>query len=139
MEKLARLEIRRKLYTRYIDDQNIVVEELEPGSRYNREEEKIEIVEELIERDMEEPGDKRTFEIVRQVGDSLEEMIKLTADYPSNHVTGRVPILDMEVWISRDEEGVSKIRWSFYEKKMKNRFLMMKESAVGMAAKRNEW
>ena len=121
VEKLARLEIRRKLYTRYIDDQNIVVEELEPGSRYNREEEKIEIIEELIERDMEEPGDKRTFEIVRQVGDSLEEMIKLTADYPSNHVTGRVPILDMEVWISRDEEGVSKIRRSFYEKKMKNR------------------
>ena len=41
-----------------------MVEELEPGSRYNREEEKIEIVEELIEGDMEEPGDKRTFEIV---------------------------------------------------------------------------
>ena len=87
VEKLARLEIRRKLYTRYIDDQNIVVEELEPGSRYNREEERIEIVEELIERDREIPGDKRTFEIVREVGDSLEEMIKLTADYPSNHLT----------------------------------------------------
>ena len=26
--------------------------------------------------------------------------------------------------------------WSFYERKMKNRFLMMRESAVGMAAKR---
>ena len=65
-----------------------------------------------------------------------DKMIKLTADYPSNHVTGRVPILDMEVWISRDEEGVSKIRWSFYEKKMKNRFVMMRESAVGMEAKR---
>ena len=51
-------------------------------------------------------------------------------------MTGRVPILDMEVWISRDEEGVSKIRWSFYEKKMKNRFVMMRESAVGMEAKR---
>ena len=87
VEKLARLEIRRKLYTRYIDDQNIVVEELEPGSRYNREEEKIEIVEEMIERDREIPGDQRTFEIVREVGDSLEEMIKLTADYPSNHLT----------------------------------------------------
>ena len=59
----------------------------------------------------------------------MEEMIKLTADYPSNDLTGRVPILDMEVWISKDQEGVSKIRsWLFYEKKMKNRFVMMRES-----------
>ena len=55
----------RKQYTRYIDDQNIVVEEFGPGSRYNKEEEKIEIVEELVERNMEVEGDKRTFEIVR--------------------------------------------------------------------------
>ena len=54
----------RKQYTRYIDDQNIVVEEFGPGSRYNKEEEKTEIVEELVERNMEVEGDKRTFEIV---------------------------------------------------------------------------
>ena len=56
----------RKLYTRYIhyiDDQNIVVEEFGPWSRYNinKEEEKIEIVEELVESNMEVRGDKRTF------------------------------------------------------------------------------
>ena len=71
-----------------IDDQNIVVEEFGPGSRYNinKEEEKIEIVKELVESDVEVRGDKRTFQIMREVGDSLEGMIKLTADYPSNHL-----------------------------------------------------
>ena len=65
VEKLPRLEIVRKLYTRYIhyiDYQNIVVEEFGPGSSYNinKEEEKIEIVKQLVESDVEVRGDKRT-------------------------------------------------------------------------------
>ena len=72
------------MYIHYIDDQNIVAEEFGPGSRYNinKEEEKIEIVKELVESDVEVRGDKRTFQIMREVGDSLEGMIRLTADYP---------------------------------------------------------
>ena len=42
----------------------------------------------------------------------------------------------MEVWIERDERGVSKIRRGFYEKKMKNKYVMMRNSAVGMKTKR---
>ena len=42
----------------------------------------------------------------------------------------------MEVWVERDESGMSKIRWGFYEKKMKSRYVMMRDSAVGMKAKR---
>ena len=34
---------------------------------------------------------------MREVEGSLEGMIKLTIDYPSNHMGGGVPILDMEV------------------------------------------
>ena len=72
-----------------------MVEEFEPGSRYNinKEEEKIEIVKELVESDVEVRGDKRTFKIMREVGDSLEGMIKLTADYPSNHLGCRYYML----------------------------------------------
>ena len=46
-----------------IDDQNIVVEEFGPGSRYNviKEEEKIEIVKQLVESDVEVRRYKRTF------------------------------------------------------------------------------
>ena len=76
-----------------------------------------------MEEDREVPGDRRTFEVIKEIGDSLEDMIQLTADVPSNYSNGRVPILDMEVWIEKDEEGVSQLRWSFYEKKMKNKFV----------------
>ena len=50
------------------------IEEFGPGRIYdiNKEEEiEIEIVGELVEIDMEVRGDKRMFEIVREVGDSL--------------------------------------------------------------------
>ena len=84
-EVCGEIEVNQKMYTRYIDDQNIVVEVLSPGSRCNREEDKIDIVQELVQCGKDEPGDKRTFEMVREVGNNLEEMIELMADFPSNY------------------------------------------------------
>ena len=106
VEKLPRLEIVRKLYTRYIhyiDYQNIVVEEFGPGSSYNinKEEKKIEIVEESVESDMEVRGDKRTFEIVRGGGQPGGDD-QIDSRLPMKSPRVKVPILDMEVWISRD-------------------------------------
>ena len=89
-EDCGEIEVNQKMYTRYIDDQNIVVEVLSPGSRCNREEDKIEIVQELVQCGKDEPGDKRTFEMVREVGNNLEEMIELMADFPSNYNRGMV-------------------------------------------------
>ena len=73
---LSRLELHTTHSIFTIDDQNIVhgIEEFGPGRIYdiNKEEEiGIEIVGELVEIDMEVRGDKRMFEIVREVGDSL--------------------------------------------------------------------
>ena len=89
-EVCGEIEVNQKMYTRYIDDQNIIVEVLSPGSRCNREEDKIEIVQELVQCGKDEPGDKRTFEMVREVGNNLEEMIELMADFPSNYNRGMV-------------------------------------------------
>ena len=70
------------------------MEAVGPGVRYNKEEQRLEQVENDTEVD-EVPSDKRTFEIVREVGDSVDPMIQLTVDYPSNHPINRVPILDL--------------------------------------------
>ena len=88
MEKLRRLLVNQKMYAGYIDDQ--MVEVSSSGSRYNREEDKIEIIHELVQSGKDEPGDKRTFEMVREVGNNLEEMIELMADFPSNYNRGMV-------------------------------------------------
>ena len=80
--------------------------------------------------------EERTFETIRQVGNSVNPMIQLTVDYPSKHENGRVPILDLEVWIVRTEEGYQEIRYSFYEKPMKSDYVLMYRSAVPMATNR---
>ena len=66
-------------------------------------------MEEMIEEDH-RGDDERTFETIRQIGDSVNPMIQLTVDYPSKHTSGRVPILDLEVWIVRTEGGFQEIR-----------------------------
>ena len=66
------------------------IEEFGPGRRYdiNKEEEiEIEIVGELVEIDMEVRGDKRMFEIVREVGDSLGP-----GGYDQDQIDSRLPI-----------------------------------------------
>ena len=80
--------------------------------------------------DSEKPADERTFEAIRNVGNTVDPMIQLTVDYPSKNANKRVPILDLEVWMDRDEEGDWQVRWSFYEKPMKNKFVIMEKSAV---------
>ena len=65
------------------------IEEFGPGRRYdiNKEEEiGIEIVGELVEVDMEVRGDKRMFEIVREVGDSLGP-----GGYDQDQIDSRLP------------------------------------------------
>jgi hypothetical protein len=41
-----------------------------------------------------------TMEVVREVADSVDEMIKFTVDYPGNHKSGKMPVLDVEAAIN---------------------------------------
>ena len=54
-----------------------------PGSRLI--DGKVVIVEEEVEADMEIPGNERTAKIFLEIGNSVSDFIKLTADYPSEH------------------------------------------------------
>ena len=67
-----------------------------------------------------EPDDIRTFRIMCEIGNTIGPVIQLEFDAPSMHHEGKLPILDIKVWI---EEG--KIRHSFYRKEVaSNRVIM---------------
>ena len=100
-DKIERILTRTLLYKRYVDDQNLVVEAVRRGLRYNVDREQMEEMSEDDDRD----DDERTFETIREIGNSVNPMIQLTVDYPGKHANGRFPILDLEVWIARTEEG----------------------------------
>ena len=47
------------------------------------------------------PSDKRTMEVLREIGNSIHPSIQLKVDYPSNLEDGKMPILDLEKYGSR--------------------------------------
>ena len=71
---------------------------------------------------------------VRKLSDSLISFIKLKEDVPANHVSGKIPVLDFQVWTEKgtDEDGDMKtnVMLEFYEKTMSSKFVIMEESAL---------
>ena len=48
-------------------------------------------------REEDAADDKRTFELVRKMVDTLIPGLKFTVDIPANHTDGKCPILDTKV------------------------------------------
>ena len=74
------------LHKLYVDDNNLVMEELPPGTRLV--EDKFTIVEEEVEGDSNIPGDKRTALLIQDLANTICPFLQMEADYPSNHTSG---------------------------------------------------
>ena len=72
--------------------------------------------------------DERTMKIVRDIANSIDSMIKMTIDYPTNHADLKVPMLDVKVWINQEEDNT--IYYEFYEKPTKCVYVISKDSAM---------
>ena len=98
------------VYGRYKDDVNFV---LDVGG----EEGETEIG---IERD------RRVMEIVENLANGVHQSIKVEVDCGYNHPErkGRVPILDVEVWVGETEDGSVRILHSHYVKDVSSRLVM---------------
>ena len=70
--------------------------------------------------------------ILKQVGDSIHHSIKLETDYPTNHPDGKVPILDLKLWV--DSRGV--IMHEHYMKPVSSKFTVHERSAISPTSKR---
>ena len=113
-----------KLYTRYVDDENIVCKAIPEteGSIVNI------------------PPDERTMKRLQEIGNGIHPSIQLTVDYPSKNESGRVPILDTEQWIQKvdvDGESKSQIIFSHYVKPMASRHVIHRSSAQPIKMKLN--
>ena len=106
---------------RYIDDVNAVTEAVPPGTEYTAG--KLVVNPEKAERDSTRPEDLITMEVVRDIANDIDDMIKFTIDVPTNHSDGKMPVLDLKVWLEDN-----KIRYTFYEKPMKSSKVIEKNS-----------
>ena len=79
-----------------------------------------------------EPDDIRTLRILCDIGNTIDPSIQLEFDAPSMHQDGKLPILDIKVWV---EEG--RIRHRFYRKEVASDRVIMERSAVSTRTKRD--
>ena len=110
-----RLNIHPLLYERYVDDLNMA---LKVKKRKEGEEEQL---------------DKKTARELREIANTImPRSIVMEEDYPSNHTSGKLPILDMVMWVQD-----SIIFHEHYSKPMASRAVVMAKSAFPAGTKKN--
>ena len=84
------------LYERYKDDITLIAEVIEGGSKL--ENEKIIVDEDKKVADTNKNEDDITMEVILDVAESVDGMIKFSYDVPSKHKNCKLAVLDVEVY-----------------------------------------
>ena len=108
-----------------MDDVTEGLVELDPGVRFDPEKFKMVKHEELVESDKNVKGDKRTMDELKKIANTVYKCVQFTDDYPSNHPSGRMPVLDLQMFVS--EKG--QIMFEFFQKPMACKFVIPYKSA----------
>ena len=87
---------------RYIDDVDGVLNVIEPGTEYK--DGKLSVNPDKIESDKKIEDDERTMEVIKDIANDVNDMIKMTVDVPSKHPDNKLPILDLMVWLSEPNQ-----------------------------------
>ena len=59
--------------------------------------ERIVITKETRREDEGIPADERTMKLLQEIANSIHPSIRMTIDYPSKYVDGKVPMLDLKI------------------------------------------
>ena len=81
--------------------------------------------------DEEKSDEEITMEVIKDVADSIDDMIRFTVDYPTNYKNNKLPILDIEASINTDQQN--RIDYQFFEKPTKNKFVILPSSVPAPA------
>ena len=76
----------------------------------------------------------RTAEVMVKIANSLDANIQFTWDVPSKNTNGRMPVLDLVVWI-QETDGHKQIMHSFYKKEVASKYTILKRSALSYKIK----
>ena len=128
-QKLDSLKIKHHLLERFVDDINGVFDAVPPGTKYHNGE--ISLNRNNIGDHMED--DERTMKIIQLIANDIDDMIVMTIDLPSKNADKKLPVLDLKVWLNE----ASDIEYEFYEKPMKNGFVVGRHLAIDMKSKRS--
>ena len=130
LQRLRELEIDPVLYKRYVDDINVAVDQVDEDSA---------MIRHGINGQVNIENDKKTFNVIRRIGNEIHRSIELTDDVPSDHVDRKVPILDLKCWVEEVEnEGGRRymLLHEFYMKDVSSKAVIHREAALSLSSKR---
>jgi uncharacterized protein YktA (UPF0223 family) len=117
--KMSDRNINVKLYQRYEDDIDLIIENEKENMKSQKDKE------------------NNTLRECMTIADSIHKSIKVTGDIPSNYDDCKLPILDLKVWIGEVKPGVHKVITSHYMKDVSTRAVIDHKSSHPMQMKRN--
>ena len=124
----------------YVDDDFLLFEFLPPGARWCSERKRIEVNPELVETDLSEKEDTRVMREISKMADSICPVLKTTFDCPGLQESGKMPLLNLQVWVERAEKEGGRREWEtlweYYRKPCATRTLMLARSAMSDRTKR---
>ena len=141
LQKLSEMNIKVKGYKRFKDDTNIIINPIDRNMKYENGH-LIQKTKDEIEKEYDLKDDEVSMKIVKDVADSIEEMVQTEMDFPSNSKNSKkkLSILDIQVWVEKikitEEIMKNQIVFEFYEKPMSSKFVMMTDSDAPMSQKR---
>ena len=127
-DKLRKLGIKVDVYTQYIDDILIVTRAINPGWDFCLKRKTM--IFDPDKANTQLNPDQYTFEILLKIANTLDSDIQLTMDVPSQNEGGKMPVLDLNVWVSQNV-----VRHSFYSKPMASPLAIMYKSALSAKSK----
>ena len=90
------------MYDKYVDDVTEALVELDPGVNFDPEKMKMVKIKECEVSDKNVDGDKRTMNELKKVANTIYKSVQFTDDFISNHDTGKMPVLDLQVFVGED-------------------------------------
>ncbi|KAJ7389597.1 hypothetical protein OS493_030283 [Desmophyllum pertusum] len=122
MKRVAENGLKVWVYKRYVDDIDVIMNAPRAGLRFVESECKL----------------------VQSIGNSIHPSIELEVDYPSEHGDGKLPILDLKVWVEKrrretgsgQEHDVNVVLHEFYSKDIASTSVVNARSALPWSCKR---
>ena len=84
--------------------------------------------------DEDKSDSKVTMEIIKDIAEELDKMLKFTIDTSCNYDDCKIPVLDIKVNINEDMDY--RIDYEFYEKPTKHPKVLLADSAISASSKR---
>ena len=137
--------LKLRVYKRYVDDINVIMNAPSSGLRFV--DGKVIQDEHVAELEQDVEADRRCMLLVQSIGNSIHSSIELEVDYPSRHGDGKLPILDLKVWLEkknrvvdsaleREVREVNVVLHEFYYKDVSSRSVVNVRSALPWNCKR---